>query len=472
MKKLLTLLIIAFALQSCENKTQKNEKAEITSTNEIWKVKQDNFEIKIEILDSLQFYKEQKAIKHTTKPIEKITDFASAKKILNGVVEFWDGDEDGESHGLRRILFRNGATFTNKYSEDFFVAYYPSEDIILFEGGHSSDVSFNLKNGKQTEETGNPDYIVTSPDNQYRLNGFFDGQECVSYFIQKNINGHFENVIPLNSAFVRKDKINLCQANDFFWSDDNTLFFREVLYFDGEATTKSKYYKVSIIKAEAEQKSIQATRLFQSKNSSDFIPEGFVLYKDDIMKEIKGDLNKDGLEDIVLVIKGTNENQIVNDEHRSKLDRNRRGIIILLNKGNHYELALKNYDCFSSENEEGGVYYAPELIVEIKNGNLLVNYLHGRYGYWNYTFRHQNRDFELIGYDRSNNRGPMTESDISINFLTRKLVSRENTNENARDDGDEIFEETRKNIKIKEFIRLSEIRDFDDFEISEFYAEQ
>ena len=66
----------------------------------------------------------------------------------------------------------------------------------------------------------------------------------------------------------------------------------------------------------------------------------------------------------------------------------------------------------------------------------------------------------------------MTESDISINFLTRKLVSRENTNENARDDGDEIFEETRKNIKIKEFIRLSEIRDFDDFEISEFYAEQ
>lgn len=472
MKKLLTLIILAFAMQSCENKTQKSKKDETISNNEFWEVKQNNFEIKIEILDSLQFYNEQKTVKNTDKPIKKITDFNTVKKMLNGVVEFWDGDKDGESHGLRRILFRNGATFTNIYNEDFFVAYYPSEDIILFEGGHSSDVSFNLKNGKQTEETGNPDYIVTSPDNQYRLNGFFDGQECVSYFIQKNINGHFENVIPLNSAFVRKDKINLCQANDFFWSDDNTLFFREVLYFNGEAITKSKYYKVSIIKAEAEQKSIQATRLFQSKNPSDFIPEGYLLYKEEGMGEIKGDLNKDGLEDIVLIIKGTDRNQIANDEHRGKLDRNRRGIIVLLNKGSHYELALKNYDCFSSENEEGGVYYPPELIVEIKNGNLLVNYLHGRYGYWNYTFRHQNRDFELIGYDRSNNKGPMTESDISINFLTRKLVSRENINENAQDDGDEVFKETRKNIKIKEFIRLSEIRDFDDFEISEFYAEQ
>lgn len=29
-----------------------------------------------------------------------------------------------------------------------FVAYYPSEDILLCEGGHSTDVSFSLKNGK------------------------------------------------------------------------------------------------------------------------------------------------------------------------------------------------------------------------------------------------------------------------------------------------------------------------------------
>ena len=85
---------------------------------------------------------------------------------------------------------------------------------------------------------------------------------------------------------------------------------------------------------------------------------------------VKGDLNKDALEDIVLIIKGTDKSKIIEDENRGKLDRNRRGIIVLLNKGNYYQLAAENYDCFSSENEDGGVYFAAELNVEIKKGNL------------------------------------------------------------------------------------------------------
>jgi len=48
---------------------------------------------------------------------------------------------------------------------------------------------------------------------------------------------------------------------------------------------------------------------------------------------VKGDLNTDGLEDIVLLIKGTNASKIVDDEYVGKLDRNRRGIIVLLKKG-------------------------------------------------------------------------------------------------------------------------------------------
>ena len=45
-----------------------------------------------------------------------------------------------------------------------------------------------------------------------------------------------------------------------------------------------------------------------------------------------------------------------------------------------YVLATKNYDCFSSENEDGGVYFAPELDISIEKGNLYVHYGHGRYG--------------------------------------------------------------------------------------------
>lgn len=124
------------------------------------------------------------------------------------------------------------------------------------------------------------------------------------------------------------------------------------------------------------------------KNPNDFIPEGYVINKygggisAEGWDEIKGDLNKDGLEDVVLIIKGTDKNKIIQDEDRGALDRNRRGIIVLLNKGNYYELASKNYNCFSSENEDGGAYFAPELNVSIEKGNLYINYGHGRYGNW------------------------------------------------------------------------------------------
>ena len=93
-----------------------------------------------------------------------------------------------------------------------------------------------------------------------------------------------------------------------------------------------------------------------AKTPKDFIPEGFVLFS-----ETKGDLNKDGKEDLVLVIKATDKSRFVQDEYAGELDRNRRGIRILFQTDNGYELALANDTCFSSEQEDGGVYFPPEL---------------------------------------------------------------------------------------------------------------
>ncbi|HET8886047.1 MAG TPA: hypothetical protein VFM70_06815 [Salinimicrobium sp.] len=45
-----------------------------------------------------------------------------------------------------------------------------------------------------------------------------------------------------------------------------------------------------------------------------------------------------------------------------------------------------------------------------------------------------------------------------------KLIG-ENTNENA-EGGDEVFKETRKDIKIEKLIKLSEIEDFDELDMS------
>ncbi|SIS69019.1 hypothetical protein SAMN05421786_1011025 [Chryseobacterium ureilyticum] len=209
------------------------------------------------------------------------------------------------------------------------------------------------------------------------------------------------------------------------------------------------------------------------KNPNDFIPEGYVINKygggisAEGWDEIKGDLNKDGLEDVILIIKGTDKNKIIQDEDRGALDRNRRGIIVLLNKGNYYELASKNYNCFSSENEDGGVYFAPELNVGIEKGNLYINYGHGRYGNWGYTFRYQNGDMELIGYDSYSSNGPVPQYEVSINFLTKKKLTKDNLNKN--DDGDNYevkYKDIWETIKLNKLMKLSEIKDFDDLELN------
>lgn len=209
------------------------------------------------------------------------------------------------------------------------------------------------------------------------------------------------------------------------------------------------------------------------KNPNDFVPEGYVINKygggisAEGWNEIKGDLNKDGLEDVILIIKGTDKNKIIQDEDRGALDRNRRGIIVLLNKGNYYELASKNYNCFSSENEDGGVYFAPELNVSIEKGNLYINYGHGRYGNWGYTFRYQNGDMELIGYDSYSSNGPVPQYEVSINFLTKKKLTKDNLNKN--DDGDNYevkYKDIWETIKLNKLMKLSEIKDFDDLELN------
>jgi len=193
------------------------------------------------------------------------------------------------------------------------------------------------------------------------------------------------------------------------------------------------------------------------QNANDFIPKGFVLSSTSI-----GDLNKDGADDKVLLVKGTDKGAFEKNEYGELVDRNRRGLIVLFKKDNQYEQVLKNLNCFSSENEDGGVYYAPELSLEIGKGNLYVNYAHGRYGYWKYTFRYRKGDFYLIGYDNSEG-GAAVEKETSINFLSKKKQVKENVNENAQG-GDEVFKETWTNITVNKLLKLREIKDFENFE--------
>lgn len=207
----------------------------------------------------------------------------------------------------------------------------------------------------------------------------------------------------------------------------------------------------------------------KKQNPSDFLPKGYVVFE-----KIIGDLNKDSIDDCVLIIKGTDTSKILTDEDRGKSDRNRRGIIILFNNKGHCELAVNNYDCFSSENEDGGVYYAPELTVEIKYGKLYIHFGHGRYGYWQYTFRFQNSDFELVGYDtgyKSNFDSDWnTFDEESINFLIKRKLVREVIKVDSV--GKETYKETWENIIVNKLIKLSEIKDFDELDVDQIFKDK
>jgi len=188
------------------------------------------------------------------------------------------------------------------------------------------------------------------------------------------------------------------------------------------------------------------------------VPKGYIIYD-----SLSGDLNGDGLEDYVVITKGTDKDAWEINQFDSLVDRNRRGIIISLSEGVKSNIVTENLDCFSSENEDGGVYYAPELDLEIKKGKLYVNYSHGRYGYWSYTFRYQQDKMKLIGYDHNVSRGPITEYIYSYNFLTGKKQVKENVNINTEDyEAQEEFKETWYDLPKKPLLTLSSVEDFDE----------
>jgi len=179
----------------------------------------------------------------------------------------------------------------------------------------------------------------------------------------------------------------------------------------------------------------------------DYIPPGYAIHR-----TIEADLNNDGFNDYVIILK---------EEQATK-----GGLIALLNKKNTYEVATKNLECFAFE-KDGGVYFPPELSVDISGENLIVQYSHGRYGNEKYTFQYRKLDFELIEYDRVESRGAYIVEVTSIDFLKRKKLIRKNTYQaKNEEDMKENFSDILNDISIEHLIRFSEISSFDDIDMS------
>lgn len=263
--KIATFFLLSFILLGCKQQTKNsNEINKTNSTDSLMLIDNDS----VNELDKEQTYQsydlrkidstiyftlKRNAVIHETK-FEKIINLALVKEILKKRVLWGKYDEesgkiieDEQGDDIYKIICRNGETLTLDDEDLYFVAYYPEEEILFFEGGHTSDVSYSLITGEGTDEVGNPDYIDYSTTKKYRLNGSFGGQECSDYFIQEKIGNQYKKIIELNSEFEDKTGIMLCNIRESYWQSDTILNIATDTP-DDEGTHEIKLYYQIIIK--------------------------------------------------------------------------------------------------------------------------------------------------------------------------------------------------------------------------------
>ena len=177
----------------------------------------------------------------------------------------------------------------------------------------------------------------------------------------------------------------------------------------------------------------------KAKSVKDFIPKGW-----EQLDIAKGDLNKDKLEDVVIVI----GNPVINSDDDSVL------LVLFKEKDGTYSLVAKNDKNFS----KSYINYSLLEEIRIKNNILEIKFFISNIYNINkiYTFRFQNNRFELIGYDEGGySRLSGDQYRTSINFSTNKMKT--TTGGNAFAGNENNPKDKWYNIKIEKKYTLDEM---------------
>ena len=165
----------------------------------------------------------------------------------------------------------------------------------------------------------------------------------------------------------------------------------------------------------------------KAKTVNDFIPKGW--------KKIlttNGDLNKDKLEDTVIVIEKEDKKNIKKNDGfgPEELNLNPRILLVLFKqKDGTYVLASKNDKGFikseGNDNNPALMDTLDDIIIKNNVLKIVFNYFMSAGSWWTstnvYIFRFQNNVFELIGYEsNAYMRNTGEEERVSINFSTNK----------------------------------------------------
>lgn len=183
----------------------------------------------------------------------------------------------------------------------------------------------------------------------------------------------------------------------------------------------------------------------KAKTVNDFIPKGW--------KEIlttNGDLNRDKLEDTVIVIEKEDKKNIKKNDGfgPEELNLNPRILLVLFKqKDGTYVLASKNDKGFikseGNDNNPALMDTLDDIIIKNNVLKIVFNYFMSAGSWWTstnvYIFRFQNNVLELIGYEsNAYMRNTGEEEGTSINFSTNKAKITT---------GGNIFEEKENNPK-------------------------
>ena len=200
--------------------------------------------IEIKDLTKDQFDSYQSSALENGSDRTKITDFTKIKNTIGDKVS-WHSLYEGHSF-IDSIQLDNGQILKgNKASDDYYViAYYPKEEILLFEGGHSSELSISIKTGETLETVGNPEYIITSPNGKMRLNGSFPGQECSDYFFQEIKDGKLTYLTNFGWGSILGDDV--CNFKDFSWINHKQFVYSYLGTSTGSDTGVVIYKKGTI----------------------------------------------------------------------------------------------------------------------------------------------------------------------------------------------------------------------------------
>ncbi len=185
------------------------------------------------------------------------------------------------------------------------------------------------------------------------------------------------------------------------------------------------------------------------KNFLRFVPDSMALesvensrYKDNEVEEswilITKDVGAENYEEA----DDDNDTGFWNAGNQYCRDLGARGLIVLFKyKSGEYFKVVEKYNCLDSGEEDGGVYFAPELHVYLdEDGVLGIGYGHGRYGGWGCTFKYINGEFKYIGSSSSESMSWIAEDLSSSSIDYYKGIAEDyhiiNVNENFNENGD------------------------------------